>query len=103
MILIDTVTPESFYNSGGHFLFYMLIAAHVCIFIDISPLQKYPMCQLNLLLASLISAGVPSIVTLLVAFPTPAVELATGIGVALLLSFLTTLTIQRILNVDVNF
>lgn len=103
MILIDTVTPDSFYNSGGHFLFYLLITAHACVFLDISPLQKYPMCQLNLLLASSVSAAVPSIATSLIMFSSPAIELFVGVGAALLLSFVTTLTIQRVLDVDVNF
>ena len=103
MNIIDTVSPTSFYNSGGHFLFYMLITTHVCVFLDISPLQKHPMCQLNFLLASLISAAVPSVATLLVPFPTPALELAIGIGAALLLSFVTTLSIQRIFNIDINY
>lgn len=94
MMLIDTVTPDSFYNSGGHFLFYLLIAAHVCVFVDWSPLRKYSIADVNLWLASVVSAAVPCIVTLVVAFASPAAELAVGVGTAVVLSVVTTLAID---------
>ncbi len=103
MMLIDTVSPDSFYNSGAHFLFFMLLTAHACVLIDISPWQKHPICQLNLLLASMISAAIPSIFVDLVSFSTPVIELVAGIGAALLLSLISTLTIQRFINIDVNY
>lgn len=103
MTLIDTVTPDSFYNSGEHFWFYMLIATFACVLIDSSPLQKHPLCDLNLLLASLISTVAPVLATNLVVIPSAAVELTVGVTATLLLSLMTTLTLQRIINVDVSF
>lgn len=103
MTIIDTVNPNSFYNMGGHFMFYMLITAHICLFVDISPLQKYPTCKLNYLIASVLAAAIPSAITSFATLPSPTIELSTGLGSALILSFLITLTIQRIIDIDIDF
>lgn len=103
MTIIDTVNPNSFYNIGGHFMFFMLVTVHICLFVDISPLQKYPTCKLNYLIASVLAAAIPSAITSLVTFPSSTIELSVGIGSALALSFLITLTIQRIIDIDIDF
>ena len=103
MTFIDTVSPYSIYSIGGHFLFYFLITVHACLFVDISPLQKYPTCKLNYLIASILAAAIPSAITSLVTFPSSIIEFSVGIGSALALSFLITLTIQRIIDIDIDF
>ena len=103
MTIIDTVNPNSFYNMGGHFMFYMLITAHICLFVDISPLQKHPTCKLNYLIASLLAAAFPSVVTNLITFSSTSTELSVGIGSALALSVLITLTIQQVIDIDIDF
>lgn len=101
--MIDTINPDNFYNIGGHFLFYFLITAHICLFVDISPLQKYAISKLNYLIASIISATAPTVVTNLTNFPSPSMELSTGLGTALLTGLLITLTVQRIIKIDIDF
>ena len=103
MSLIDTINPDSFYNSSWHVWFYLLLTAHLCVLIDISPWQKRPMCELNLLLASLAAAIVPCVRAEVIAFPSPLVELTVGMGTAVALSLLITLNIQRILDIDINY
>ncbi len=103
MMIIDTVSPDSFYNSGHHFLFFLLLTATTCLLVDLSPLQKHPMCQLNFWLASVVAATVPAIGIDLVSFPSPWLELSAGIGAALCLSVLGSLAIQRLLDVDINY
>lgn len=101
--MIDTISPDSFYNAGGHYLFFLLITAHVCLFVDISPLQKKSMCGLNYLLATLLSAAVPSIGMSLIVFSTPTKQLTVGISSAVVLSVLITLTIQRVFDMEIDF
>ncbi|MBL4761114.1 MAG: hypothetical protein JKY93_00270 [Gammaproteobacteria bacterium] len=103
MTIIDTVNPNSCYNLGGHFLFYFMITVQICLFVDISPLQKHPTCKLNYLIASVLAAAIPSAITSFATFSSATMELSIGIGSALALSVLTTLTIQQIIDVDIDF
>lgn len=84
-------------------MFFMLITAHICLLVDISPLQKRPTCKLNYLIASVLAAAIPSAITSFAPFSSAVMELSIGIGSALALSVLTTLTIQRIIDIDIDF
>ncbi|MAT91547.1 MAG: hypothetical protein CME59_03005 [Halioglobus sp.] len=101
--MLNMFSPGSFYNTGGHFLFLWVITAHVCLFADISPLQKKSMCALNFLLAGVIAAGIPAALTSSVQFSTPYLELTTGVGLAVALALALSLGIQRVLDIDVEF
>lgn len=101
--MMQTPGPIAFYNSGYHFLFYCLVSAHVCLLTDISPLQKKPFCDLNFLIATVIAAAIPSVITSLIVFQSYTVEIAFGIGLAVLSGLLITLNIQRIIDLDVYF
>ena len=57
--MIDTIDLGSFYSIVDHWIFYVLLATHLCLFVDVSPLQKYPTCKLNFLIACVISAFIP--------------------------------------------
>jgi len=103
MTIVDSLGLNNFYDISGHFLFYFLITVHICLFVDSTPLQKYPTCKLNYLIASVLAAAIPSVITSFVAFPSSALELSVGIGSAFVLSTLITLTIQRIIDIDIDF
>lgn len=103
MTINDTIGFQSLYSIGGHFLFYSLLTVHLCLFVDISPLQHYPTCKLNYLIASVIAAAIPSSLTSFIIFPSISVELIVGIACALILSVTLTLTIQRILRINIDF
>lgn len=84
-------------------MFFMLITAHICLFVDMSPLQKHPTCKLNYLIASVLAAAIPSAITSFITFSSAAMELNIGIGSALALSVLITLTIQRVSDIDIDY
>ncbi len=98
--MIDTIDPNSFYNVGGHFLFYFLITTHICLAIEISPWQKGSTCTLKYLIAGVVSALISSIATNFILFPSPLSELSVGIGSAILICVLITLTIQHFFSLD---
>lgn len=95
--------PASFYNAGYHLFFYLLITAHACLLTDLTPIQKKPLCDLNLLLATMIAAIIPSLVTNLVVFESFLKEVSFGTGLAVTSSLLVTWTIQHVFDVDVYF
>ena len=84
-------------------MFFMLITAHICLFVDISPLQQHPTCKLNYLIASVLAAAIPSAITSFITFSSAVMELSVGIGSALALSVLITLTIQRVIDIDIDY
>jgi len=85
------------------FLFYLLLTAHIALFVDLSKLQKHPTCKLNYLLSSSISAFVPCLVVRNVHFATALLKHSTGITIAIVLSIVLTLVIQQIIKVDIDF
>lgn len=85
------------------FVYYLLLTAHVCLFIDVSPVQKYPMCKLNLLIASCIAALVPCVVINVTSFSSSLDKHLVGIGIAVVLSVAMALLIQRIIKIDIEF
>ncbi len=101
--MIEAVYPNSHAAIGSHFLFYLFLTAHICLFVDLSPLQKRATCKLNFLIASLLAAAIPLAITTLVTFPSLAVELFWGVTSALALGVFITLNVQRLLNIDVDF
>lgn len=91
------------YDVSGHYLFFLLITAHCCLFIDISPLQKKSLSTLNYWIAIAISAAIPSILTTVFNFPSLKTEVLTGLAVALLLCFILTLSLQHFFKYDKEF
>lgn len=85
------------------FLYYLLLTAHICLFVDMSPLQKHPTCKFNYAVASTVSSLLPCIAIRLLTFPTWLLKHATGVGIAILLSILITLFIQQVIKVDIDF
>lgn len=101
--MIETVSTTSFYSIGGHFLFFFVITTALCLFVDISPLQKYPACKLNYLIASILAAIIPSVLTSSISFSSITEELLLGIGSAVIASIIFILTIQRVIDIEVEF
>jgi hypothetical protein len=85
------------------FLYYLLLTAHVCLFVDMSPMQKHPACKLNYAVASVVSALLPCIAIRLMTFPTLILKHAAGVGIAVLLSIVITLFIQQVVKVNIDF
>ena len=85
------------------FLYYLLLTAHICLFVDMSPLQKHPTCKFNYTIASTVSAMIPCIAIRLMTLPTFLLKHATGVGMAILLSIVITLFIQQVIKVDIDF
>lgn len=103
MSMIDSVSTSDFYIIGDHFLFFLLIAVHMCLLVDLSPIQKYPTCKLNYLIASITAAVVPSLSVRFFTFSSAITELGFGISFVLILSIIMTLTIQRVIDVEIDF
>lgn len=102
MLNATTIAQTSFYDIGGHMMYFIIITAHICLFIDESPLQKYPLCFLNLSLAILASAAISSFAVELFTLPSFTIEILFGIGVATVSSLICALTFQRVFNVQWN-
>lgn len=85
------------------FLYCLLLTSHLCLLVDISSLQKRPMCKLNYMVASFISAIVPAY---LIKYPPINLHMIKWglVGMSLLIgSLIATLFIQRVINVDIDF
>ena len=78
----------------SQFLWYLLLTAHICLFVDLSPLRKKPNSQSNYLAASFISALLTSMTIRLIPFSSFLLKHAIGVSLALLLSIAVTLLIQ---------
>lgn len=103
MLESATVAQASFYDIGGHLMYFSMITAHFCLFIDESPLQKIPLCSVNFVLSVLASAATSAFVVEYFTFASFTAEILTGLAVALLTSIIFALSFQRILNVQWNF
>lgn len=102
MISPTTFAQTSFYDIGGHGLYFAMITAHFCLFIDESPLQKYPVCTFNFVLSMLASASICSYAVDYFTFSSFTSEILIGLGVALISSIAFTMSLQRIFNVQWN-
>lgn len=85
------------------YIVFTVITSHLCLFLDLSPIQKNPMCKLNYLFALLLSAILPSILTTFIDYSSTTLKVAVGLSVALICSALITLFIQKVINIDVDF
>jgi len=101
--MVNSVYFNGFYEASWHIFFYLFITTHICLFVDASPLQKHPTCKLNFIIVCILTAIIPSAITNMAKFPTFETELGVGIGSALVLSVIGTLTIQRIIDIDIDF
>ena len=85
------------------FLVVFLFAVHVCLFVDMSSLQKKPICKLNFLIGSLI-ATIPAMV---LCYLPVHLSLVNHITMVLIFTFfssvLITLNIQKYLDYEVDF
>ena len=100
--MFDIFNPDSFYNFGYHFLYFWCLTVFFCLMVDISPLQEKSMCTLNYVLASLLAAIVPTILTNSVDFSSHRIELWVGTVLSIALSIILTLTIQKYLDIDIE-
>lgn len=85
------------------FLAIFLFAAHICLFFDMSSLQKSPVCKLNYLLGSLIATIPAMVFSYLVVIPSPIELFGILAGITLVSSILVISTIQKYLDYDVDF
>ncbi len=88
---------------GDFFLLFTLISTHLVLFIDVSPLQQHPTCSLNFIIAILTSAVIPSLFVRFINLSTSKAELLSGLTICVVLSLLTTLTIQKVNPVNIDF
>ncbi len=88
---------------GIQFLWYFLLTAHVCLFVDLSRFQKHPMSKLNHIIASAVSALPPLLFVRLISFPSALIKHSVGIGFAIVLSVIVSLFIQQIIKIDGDF
>jgi len=85
------------------FLVVFLFAIHVCLFVDMSSLQKKPICKLNFLIGSLI-ATIPAMIFCYLPVHLSLVNhIATVLTFTLFSSVLVTLNIQNYLDYEINF
>ncbi len=103
MTIVGVVSHASIYTAAGHFMFYLLVTAHVCLFVDLSPWQKYPLSKLNYLIASVLAAAIPSVITSFATISSSSIELGVGLVSAFTLSIFITLSLQQIINLDYDF
>jgi len=82
------------------YLYYLLLTSHVCLFVDSSRWQKYPVSRFNHVLASLLAALPATIISNTFNFSSTSIEVAIGISTAVILSTAITLVIQRVINFD---
>lgn len=92
----------SFYNVGGHFLFFLSITTLISLFVDLSPLQKKPISKINYLFASVLAATIPCLLIYLIHFTPLQKEMIIGVITAIVGSIAITLTIQRFFDIDIN-
>lgn len=89
------MTPEIIFET---YIIFVLVTAHICLFVDMSPLQKHPMCMLSYCLAALLSAVLPSLITLTYRFSSDTMKMAVGFIVAVICGVIITLFIERVLK-----
>lgn len=97
---VNFIGSADFWN---YFVMLLLLAAHVVLFVDLSPIQKRPLCSLNFVFAVLISALVPTLlVPRMNAIGSDARLLSIAV-VTVVLSIIITLTIQSVLDINIEF
>lgn len=101
--MISSINPGSNFSIITDFIIYLTITAHLCLFIDISPLQKYPTCKLNYILASILAAVVASIITASLPFASHLKQLLVGSGIASIVCVPMILSIQCMFDIDIDF
>lgn len=84
-------------------LYYLVFTINVCLFVDLSPLQKYPMCKFNYALAAGISALPPFAMFQVLTFSSPWVQHIAGAAVATVASIVISLQIQKVIPIDIDF
>lgn len=85
------------------FLIVCLFSAHICLFFDMSPLQKKPTCKMNFLIACSIATVPPMLFSYFTAIPSLIVHYSL-LGVITLVSSITVIaTIQKYLDYEINF
>jgi len=97
--MTNTMLSESSTNLVVNYLYYLLLTSHICLFVDLSRLQKYPASRLNHLLASMISSLVAVLFTNTISFSSAIVEVTAGIAIALSFSAAIILVIQRVVKI----
>lgn len=82
-----------FYDVWWHFLFYLFIACHICLLVEVSPLQVARDNWASYWIAILVSSAVPSILTSRVGFATLGTEILAGMITVSALSLVLTLSL----------
>ena len=98
--MFETLLSESLSDLVINYLYYLLLTCHICLFVELSPLQKNPASKFNYFLASSVSAVAPFLITNTITFSSELMKNSAGIAAGAIASFITILTIQRIINID---
>jgi hypothetical protein len=88
---------------GDYFYFFSFVSSHIAVLFDASPFQQNPTTKMNFIIAILISSLIPSLTTKIFSFQTSKVELMVGLSVCVILSIASTLTIERVSPIKLDF
>lgn len=98
MISPAAMVHTNFYNIGGHLMYFAMISAHLCLFVDELPPQENTLNALGLVLATLAATFISSLAVDYFSFSSFSYEIIAGLVIVTVTSAIFTLFLQKIIG-----